>query len=473
VKLAAVLAALVVLAMPASASAFAPTDPLAETQWYLAADHAFDFWQELPTLQPVKVAVIDSGIDLGNPDLANRVVAQRSFVGGDVTDHDGHGTFVAGEIAAAVDNGEGIAGIAFPAQLVVAKVVRADGTISPDAEARAIRWAVDEGARVINLSLGGLRDPVDPDRDTFSAQEESAVEYAYSHGAVLVAAVGNGDQAPVSPWRFASYPAALPHVIGVAALGQDATVPGFSNRDPIYVDLAAPGAAILSTLPRSITAERPTCIDQGYSDCGPPEFRSAEGTSFAAPQVSAAAALVIALKPELRPEQVTQLLERTAVDLAPPGRDGFSGWGKLDIAAALQAAEGSPPPPADRLEANDGAGSFAPQLFGRRRELTATIDYWDDDLDVYRVKLHAQQRIWVRLRGPAGTDVNLVLWKPGTQTVEGFSPRLQANRATQSAAAGPSEHFVYRAPVGGWYYLEVKLATPGSGVYMLRYAKGR
>jgi subtilisin family serine protease len=473
VKLVAALAALVVLATPASASAFAPTDPLAQTQWYLAADHAFDFWQELPTLQPVKVAVIDSGIDLGHPDLADRVVAQKSFVGGDVTDHDGHGTFVAGEIAAAVDNGEGIAGIAFPAQLVVAKVVRADGTISPDAEARAIRWAVDEGARVINLSLGGLRDPVDPNRDTFSALEQGAVEYAFSRGAVLVAAVGNGDQAPVSPWRFASYPAALPHVIGVAALGQDSTVPGFSNRDPIYVDIAAPGAAILSTLPRSITAERPTCADQGYSDCGPPEFRSAEGTSFAAPQVSAAAALVLALKPELRPEQVTQLLERSAVDLAPPGRDGFSGWGRLDIAAALQAAAGSTPPPADRLEANDGAGSLAPELFGRRREVSATIDYWDDDLDVYRVKLHTGQRIWVRLRGPAATDVNLVLWKPGTQTVDGFSPRLQANRATQSAGAGPSEHFVYRAPVGGWYYLEVKLAAPGYGPYTLRYAKSR
>ena len=152
------------------------------------------------------------------------------------------------------------------------------GTIAPEAVGRAIRWAADQGARVINLSLGGLRDPVDPGRDTFSALEESAVEYAFSRGAVLVAAVGNGDQAPVSPWRFASYPAALPHVIGVAAISQDGTVPGFSNRDPIYVDLAAPGEAILSTLPRSITAERPTCTDQGYSDCGPPEFRSAEGT---------------------------------------------------------------------------------------------------------------------------------------------------------------------------------------------------
>ena len=473
-RLALLVAIASLLALPASAVAFTPTDPLVPTQWYLAADHAFDFWPELPTLQPVKVAVIDSGIDLGHPDFAGRVVASRSFVPGDVTDRDGHGTFVAGEIAAALDNGSGIAGIAFPAELVIAKVVRSDGTISPDAEARAIRWAVDEGARVINLSLGGLRDPVAPDRDTFSSAEEAAVEYAFSRGAVVVAAVGNGDQAPSSPWRFASYPAALPHVLGVGAVAQDGTVPGFSNRDPIYVDLVAPGQSILSTLPRSLTAERPSCSDQGYSDCGPPEFRSAAGTSFAAPQVSAAAALLLATRPELRPEQVTYLLERTAVDIGPPGRDGFSGWGKLDIAAALQAA--STPddlPTPDRLEANDGAGTLAPELFGRRKDLSATIDYWDDDLDVYRVKLRAGQKLWAQLRGPAGTDANLVLWKPGTQTVEGLSAHLFANRATQSIGAGPDEQFGYRAPVGGWYYLEVKLATPGSGAYTLRYVKSR
>ena len=91
-----------------------------------------------------------------------RIAAPQSFVGGGITDRQGHGTFVAGLIAAAADNGEGIAGIAFPAQLLIAKVVRSDGTISPEAEAKAIRWAADNGARVINLSLGGLRDPIRP-----------------------------------------------------------------------------------------------------------------------------------------------------------------------------------------------------------------------------------------------------------------------------------------------------------------------
>src|SRR6185437_5298216 len=114
-------------AAAAGAAGLVPNDPLAPRQWYLAADHAFDFWPAtLPPLPGagVKVAVIDSGIDGGHPDLAGRVVAAKSFVGGSpLTDEEGHGTFVAGEIAAATNNAVGIAGIAFPAKLVVAKVV--------------------------------------------------------------------------------------------------------------------------------------------------------------------------------------------------------------------------------------------------------------------------------------------------------------------------------------------------------------
>jgi hypothetical protein len=473
--------ALGALALAAPAAAFTPTDPLAPRQWYLVQDHAFDVWPELPpNLAPVKVAVIDSGIDATHPELVDRIFAARNFVGppGDVTDKDGHGTFVAGEIAAAVNNGQGIAGIAFPAQLVVAKVVGSDGTISPDVEAKAIRWAVAEGARVINLSLGGLRDPLDPRRDTYSSLEASAVEYAVSHDVVVVAAVGNADEAPRTPWLYASYPAALPHVIGVSALDQGGSVPLFSDRDAIYNDISAPGAEILSTFPRALTAQRPTCADQGYSDCGPLEFRNAEGTSFAAPQVAAAAALLLSVNPGLTADQVEAILEHTAVDVTAstgcprclPWRDPISGWGRLDVAAALQALNGPLPPP-DRYEANDNAGSAAWTLYGRSRQISATLDYWDDQIDVYRVKLRVGQSISASLRGPGTSDADLVLWKPGTRQVEGLSLKVQAQRATQSAGQGPNERLAYRAPVGGWYYLEAKLSSPGSGPYALRYAK--
>src|SRR5207237_3831449 len=123
------------LAVPAAAAGFAPTDPLAAKQWYLTQIHAFDFWPDAqPTLAPVRVAVVDSGLDLAHPEFAGRVALTKSFVGGDATDRQGHGTFVSGIIAADTGNAEGIAGIALSAQLLVAKVVRSDGTISPVAE---------------------------------------------------------------------------------------------------------------------------------------------------------------------------------------------------------------------------------------------------------------------------------------------------------------------------------------------------
>ena len=211
-------------------------------------------------------------------------------------------------------NNEGIAGMAFNAQLMIAKVVGADGNISLAGEVAAIRWAVDHGARVINLSLGGVRDPLDPKLDTYSPLEQAAVAYAYSRGVVVVAAVGNGPQSPATPWNFADYPAALPHVIGVSAVRQDGTVPDYSNRDAVYNDIAAPGAAIFSTIPQGLVDDNPDCSARPYSDCGPLEFRLGIGTSFATPQVTAAAALLLGEDPSLRPEQVAWLLERSADD---------------------------------------------------------------------------------------------------------------------------------------------------------------
>ncbi len=93
----------------------------------------------------------------------------------------------------------------------------------------------------------------------------------------MVAAVGNGDDAPAEPWPFASYPAALPHVLGVSALARSGAVPSFSNRDAIYNDVSAPGEGIVSTFPRALTARFPACADQGYSDCGPPDYRARRG----------------------------------------------------------------------------------------------------------------------------------------------------------------------------------------------------
>ena len=469
---------LAALAAPhAAAAAYVPNDPLAQRQWHLAANRAFDFWTASPLLPPVRVAVIDSGADGGHPELVGRIAAHRSFVGGSaLQDTQGHGTFVAGLIAAATDNGVGIAGMAPSAELLIAKVVRRDGSIDIGDEARAIRWAVDNGARVINMSLGGLRDPGNAESDTFSAQEAAAVAYAKKRGVVVVAAVGNGDASPRTPWPFATYPAALPHVLGVSALARNGAAPAFSNRDRVYNDLAAPGQDLLSTFPRALTAPFRECADQGYSSCGPAEWLAAEGTSFAAPQVSAAAANLLALRPRLAPEQVTAILTRTAVDSVPatgcvrcaPGRDELTGWGRLDVAAALRTLAG-PPPPRDRLEPNDDAGPEAARLWGQTVRLTATLDYWDDQNDVYAIKLRRGQSVYVSVRGPARTDTNLILWRPAARHVDDLE--ALALRARQSARPGPREFLSYRAEAAGWHFVQVKLGSPGAGVYSLRIVK--
>ncbi len=466
--------------------AFTPNDPLAARQWYLFKSNAFLFWPQLPTTLPgVKIAIVDSGIDGKHPEFAHRIAYARSFVGGSaLVDHQGHGTFVAGEIAAATGNGVGIAGIAFPAQLVVAKVVRSDRTIPLEAEAKAIRWAADKGARVINLSLSGVRDPLNPDRDTYSPLEASAVAYASAKGALVVAAVGNGDQAPRMPWDYAGWPAALPHVLGVSAYAGDGSIPAFSDRDDFYNDLAAPGQDILSTFPRPLTAERPGCLDQGYSDCGSIEYRRAEGTSFAAPQVAAAAGLLLSVQPALQPDQVSYLLTRTANDATRlsgcrdcgPGRDALSGWGRLDILGALMQLTYSKVqlPLPDRYETNDDAGQQAWRLYGQApRTVDATLDYWDDPVDVYSLMLRRGQKLDATLRGPFGTRTKLVLWKPGTKEVGGL--KVPTTRARASVRVGSVEHLrTYTAASSGWYYLEVKMQSGGStgaGPYTLSFSK--
>ena len=459
--------------------AFTPNDPLAQKhQWHLAANRAFDYWPDLPILPRVLVAVIDSGIDGGHPEFEGRIADWKSFVGTSaLQDTQGHGTFVAGVIAATVNNEIGIAGMAPAVDLLIAKVVAADGTIDIEAEARAIRWAVETGARVLNMSLGGLRDPRNEALDTFSPLEAAAIAYARERGVVVVAAVGNGDSAPTQPWPYATYPAALPHVLGVSALGRTGSSPVFSNRDKIYNDIAAPGQGIVSTLPRTLTVPFKECPDQGYSICGADDWRAAEGTSFAAPQVAAAAAMLIAERPNIRSEQVTTLLTGTAVDAkaatgclqCPPRRDELTGWGRLDMEAALLQL-GARLPPRDLLEPNDDAGPLAARLWGQTKRIAATLDFWDDQNDVYAIKLRRKQPVFVSVRGPAGTDTNLILWKPGARRIDDLG-RLD-RVARQSARTGPREWLSYRAPKAGWYFVQVKLGSRGSGRYRLAIVKG-
>ena len=459
--------------------AYTPTDPLAPKQWYLPFSGFYAPWVTLPSFETIPVAVIDSGVDAGHPDLAKKILDAKSFVGGSArVDTFGHGTFVAGLIGAGHDNGIGIAGLAPSAELLIAKVVTKSRTIPVDAEARAIRWAVDNGARVINMSLGGVRDPLDPERDTYSRLEADAVAYAVSNGVVVVAAVGNSDQAPVSPWKYASYPAALPHVLGVSAMTDTGGIPSFSNRDLIYNDLAAPGLEILSILPRPLTARFPQCTEQGYSSCGPEEYREAQGTSFAAPQVTAAAAVLLSLNPTLSSEQVTRILQSTATDLdaangcdaCTEGRDAYSGWGRLNVADAIAALVG-PLPPRDLYEANDDLGARAYPVSGSNRRLRARVDFWDDQDDVYAIRLNRKQPVYVGLTGSdTSVDLSLAFWLPRASSLERVADFHY--RVRTSARPGSRQYLSYRPRLAGTYYIQVRMSSPGATRYRLAIVKG-
>jgi len=457
--------------------AFTPTDPLVSKQWYLTQSRFYESWLTLPAFEPIPVAVIDSGVDTGHPELVNKVLGAKSFVGGSARqDTLGHGTFVAGLIAAGVDNGIGIAGLAPSAELLVAKVVTRSRAIPVEAEAKAIRWAVEHGARVINMSLGGARDPLDPSSDTYSRLEADAIAYAVSNGAVVVAAVGNSPEGQ-APGKYASYPAALPHVLGVSATNDTGGIPDFSNRDKIFNDMAAPGLQIISILPRTLTARFPACAEQGYSSCGPEEYREAQGTSFAAPQAAAAAAVLLSLRPTLRAEQVTEILRSTTVDLTEEtgcsacaiGRDPHSGWGRLDVAAAISAL-GKRLPLRDYYEANDDAGTRAYPISGSNRRIRATADFWDDQDDVYAIRLQKNQPVYVGLTGSdRSVDLSLAFWLPETRSIE--SVGNLTFRARVSAKAGSRQYLSYRARSGGTYFVQVRISSPGLTRYRLAIIK--
>jgi subtilisin family serine protease len=465
------------LVATSSAAAFTPTNAYYPKQWYLEADHAFDAWPAPPTLAstPVKVAIVDSGVDCALPDLRNQIAGSKSFVGGSPCfDSEGHGTIVAGEIAGAL-NSAGVVGLAYGAQLLVAKVVAADGTIPIKAEAAGIRWAVNQGASVVNLSFGAVRDPIAPSLDTYSKVEAQAVAYAVSKGAVVVAAVGNADEAYTTPWPYASWPAALPHVIGVGALTRSGNVPDFSDRDQTFVDLAAPGTGIFSTFPTALTAAQTDCTEQGYTDCAIGDYHHPDGTSFAAPQVSAAAAVLLGLDPSLTSSQVTRILERhtddvdaaSGCDQCPIGRDKYSGWGALDVMKAVDFLDsGSPLPPSDRLEPNDTAAQ-ARKVWGNRPDVTATLDFWDDPRDVYRVHLEKGQRLQAQFTAHwSQAEVGLTLWRPGLLVLSGHKGRVAA-----TAHSGRTQRLGFRAPYAGWYDLELRITRHGGGGYSLRLSK--
>ncbi len=296
--IAAALSAVSVLATPVAARA----DNIRDAQWQLRALHASSAWK-YANGQDVTVAVLDSGVDATHPDLYGRVLPGADFVdpGGDGREDDvGHGTAVATLIAGR-DDDSGIVGLAHHARILPVRVLdRKNRYRDAVIVAKGLRWAVDHGAKVVNMSLGGNL----PSEDL-----ADAIQYAYDHDVVVVACGGNA-----GPDKNIWYPAREPGVVAVTGLGRTGR---FWKRS-----LAGP-ASVLSAPADEMVAAKPG----GY-------WR-VEGTSFAAPLVSATAALVRSNWPDMTAANVINRLIRTAHDLGPSGRDDRYGYGEVDPVGAL------------------------------------------------------------------------------------------------------------------------------------------
>jgi type VII secretion-associated serine protease mycosin len=284
-------------------------DPEIGTQWGLARVHAQEAWHLTTGSPDVVVAVLDTGVDLEHPDLRANLVPGTTFwpEQGAPQDYHGHGTHVAGIIAAKLGNTEGGAGVAPTCKIMPVKVM---GPKGPEGKveyvAAGLVWAADHGAKVANLSLG--------DEGT-STLLRDAVACALAKDVVVVAASGNFDPDKHTTTNTLDYPAGYPGVMAVGASDANDQLADFSFWGS-WLDVVAPGVEILSTVP-----------DGGY--------RSEDGTSMASPFVAGVAALVRSRFPGMRGPDVKRRIEATCVDLGNPGMDDHFGHGRIDAAAAV------------------------------------------------------------------------------------------------------------------------------------------
>jgi len=451
-----------------------PTDPLyadsGDEQWGLKLG-ALDpssrgAWNpSLTSYQRPPIAILDGGIDSTHEewkavDGQSPLIAPRSTFRDDNGAEDwgrvGHGTHVAG-IAAAPINGLGVVGVA-PASadspVMPVQIADRDGRSTDETMIKGIRWAVTHGAKVINISAGG---------PGYSQAFQNTVNWAYARGALIVASVGNEGEDD----NQVNYPAGYDHVLGVGAqCDGNASFPDcpkayglarFTNHNAT-LDVIAPGVNVVSSVPLRVHDREVT-----------PGYAMKDGTSMSAPFVAGVAALVFGSHPGITPEQVTRLIEDTATDIGPRGRDDQSGWGIVNPASAVLAPAG----PDDVEEINDTIGSVQGSVRNAleppsNSAVTAWIDRFDDPVDVYPVRLSAGTTTTVSVTYRRGL-IGLWLWAPGTRS----TPRSPAKAgtpgllATAQVPGARRQTIVLRPKRAGVYYVQVRALRGAPGEYRL------
>ena len=407
-----------------------PNDPLytkAAEQEYLKTIHAPEAWATTTDCSAATVAVLDTVVH-DTRDLHGRLLPAHDASGGQGYDLDTHGTEVSSVLGATPNNGYEIAGVCGNARIQPV-TVGSSYSITDSSVASGITWATDNGATIINLSLG---QPVD------SPVVRDAVQYAQAHNVLVVAAAGN--EASDTPM----YPAAYPGVLAVAATDWSDQLAYFSSYGP-WVDIAAPGARI--------------AVGEGVAD----------GTSFAAPIVAATAALVRTQHPAWTAAQIAEWLERTADDAGQFGVDPAFGHGVVDVAAAVGARQPSrlPQIPGDASEPNDTAGTAAPlPLTGQG---TSARIAPEGDVDWYRIAVPGPRT--VQVAAVPGADDDPYVYDAAQLRLRAFGPGLQP-LGTDTMRSDPSEvALTFAAESAGTYYFAVDNLA-GSAAYTKPYSIG-
>ncbi|WP_247731270.1 S8 family serine peptidase [Halovivax limisalsi] len=359
-----------------------PNDPRFSDQYAPQLVNAPTAWDTEMGSMDVTIAVIDTGADYTHPDISDRFGENKGY---DFVDGDGdpapvggrmHGTHVSGCAAATTGNNEGVAGIS-NCHLISGRVLGPNGGSVTDI-ADGIQWAADQGADIINLSLGG---------GGGSETGRSAINYAYNNGTLPIAAAGN-DGGPVS------YPAAYQNCLAVSAIDESENLASFSNRGP-EINVASPGVDVLSSVP-----------DGGYD--------TASGTSMASPVAAGVAALGKSAHPDLSAQELWDKLEETAVDIGLP--EDHQGSGRVDAANIVEGGGGEC---SGETETTTESGYLA---------------WWNDREDyTYATTTDSPCGIDIELEGP-GSFANYDLYV----TYDGRTPTT-GDYDDRSAGSGPDE----------------------------------
>jgi hypothetical protein len=408
------------------------TDPLSSSQWWPAAIGIADWTAPGPG---VPLTMVDSGVDLTHEEFAARpntvALNAQTF---SASEDELHGTATA-SVAAAPANGVGVVGL-YPQAKLQLWDASPRGQLTVGDEIAGLMAARRTGRGVVNLSLGGF--------DRISI-EEHAIQSVIGAGLLVVASAGNDREGGSS----LSYPASFPHVLTVGATEERDVVTDFSSASPA-IDLAAPG--------QDIVAAVPTMWSPGGYD-------EVDGTSFSAPLVSAAAAAIWTLRPKLDNTQLFQVMRRSARDVGRRGWDVNTGYGVLNVPAAIARKA----PPADPQEPNEDVYLVKPNgltLAGKppltskvrlRAGLSAQLERAEDPEDVYRVWLPAKGRLVVTVRPSA--NVSLQVWGRRTRTV--FERGAAAARDLLGTSAHAGSRFervtVKGRGTGQFVYVDVLL----------------